>query len=94
MINSTSSSDRTPRADSVEITRPKVVIRNPGNTDQFSAESSAALRVALAKQPEIRPEVVARGRALAADPTYPSTAILSRVAQGLIKSPDLSEDQS
>jgi hypothetical protein len=94
MINSTSSSDRTPRAESVELTRPKVVVRNPDGGDQFSAESSAALRVALTRQPEIRPEVVARGRALAADPAYPSAAILGRVAQALIKSPDLSEDHS
>jgi len=94
MINSTSSSDRTPRADSIELNRPKVVIRNPENGDQFSAENSVALRVALSSQPEIRPEVVARGRALAADPSYPSAAILGRVAQTLIKSPDLSEDQS
>ena len=94
MINSTSSSDRTPRAESVELTRPKVVVRNPDAGDQFSAENSAALRVALTRQPEIRPEVVARGRALAADPAYPSAAILGRVAQALIKSPDLSEDPS
>jgi hypothetical protein len=94
MINSTSSSDRTPRAESVELTRPKVVVRNPDGGDQFSAENSAALRVALTRQPEIRPEVVARGRALAADPAYPSAAILGRVAQALIKSPDLSEDHS
>jgi len=66
MINSTSSSDRTPRAESVEVTRPKVVIRDTAN-DRFSAENSAALRVALTRHPEIRPEVVERGRALAAD---------------------------
>lgn len=94
MINSTSSSDRTPRADSVEITRPKVVIRNPDNHDQFSAENSAALRVALTRTPEIRPEVVARGRALAADPSYPSAEILRRVGEAIIKSPDFSEDAS
>lgn len=94
MINSTSSSDRTSRAESVEITRPKVVVRHPDNTDQFSAESSAALRVALSRTPEIRPEVVARGRALAADPSYPSAEILSKVGEAIIKSPDFSEDAS
>jgi hypothetical protein len=94
MINSTSSSDRTSRAESVEITRPKVVIRNPDNTDQFSAENSAALRVALNRTPEIRPEVVERGRALAADPSYPSAEILRQVGQAIIKSPDFSEDAS
>lgn len=94
MINSTSSSDRTPRADSVQINRPKVVIRNPDSGDQFSAENSAALKVALTKLPEVRPEVVARGRALAADPSYPSPEILRRVGEAIIKSPDFSEDQS
>ena len=94
MINSTSPSDRTPRADSVEITRPKVVIRNPDAGDQFSAENSNALRVALTQHPEVRPEVVERGRALAANPAYPSTEILGHVARAILKSPDLSEDQS
>ena len=94
MINSTSSSDRTPRADAVQITRPKVVVRNPDSGDQFSAENSAALKVALTQQPEVRPEVVARGRALAADPSYPSPEILRKVGEVIISSPDLSEDQS
>jgi hypothetical protein len=48
----------------------------------------------LAAQPEIRPEVVARARALAADPGYPSNAILERVSQLILATPDLSEDQS
>ena len=94
MINSTPSSDRTSRAESVEITRPKVVIRNPDNTDQFSAENTAALRVALNRTPEVRPEVVARGRALASDPSYPSAEILRKVGEAIIKSPDFSEDAS
>lgn len=94
MINSTSSSDRTPRAESVEVNRPKVVVRNPDNADQFSAENSAALRVALTRTPEVRPEVVARGRALAADPSYPSAEILRKVGEAIIKSPDFSEDAS
>ena len=49
---------------------------------------------ALAAQPEIRPEVVARGQALAADPNYPSTDILRSVAAKLIASPDLTADES
>jgi hypothetical protein len=93
MINSTSSSDRTPRAESVEVTRPKVVIRDTAN-DRFSAENSAALRVALTRHPEIRPEVVERGRALAADANYPSAEILRQVGESIMNSPDFSEDQS
>ena len=78
----------------MEITRPKVVVRNPDNTDQFSAENTAALRVALNRTPEVRPEVVARGRALAADPSYPSAEILRKVGEAIIKSPDFYEDAS
>ena len=91
MINSTSSSDRSARTDAVA----PAVIKSPfirTGSDQFSARNSATLRAALAAQPEIRPEVVARGRELAADPTYPSTAVLRQVADKILRSPDLSEE--
>lgn len=71
----------------------KPVVRGAG-ADRFSAESSAALRSALQAQPEIRPEVVARGKELAANPNYPSTDILRKVGEALLKSPDLTEDES
>jgi hypothetical protein len=93
MINSTSSSDRTTRTDAVSLVPQKPVVRGPG-ADRFSAENSAALRAALAAQPEIRPEVVARGKELAADPSYPSSAILRKVGEALLNSPDLTEDVS
>ncbi len=91
MINSTSSSDRAARTDNVLPPVSKTVAQNPGR-DQFSAAHSAVLHSALAAQPEIRPEVVARGRALASDPSYPSQAILRKVGEAIMKSPDLSED--
>jgi len=94
MINSTTPSDRTPRADSIQTTRHKVVVRNPDGGDQFTAENSAALRIALSRIPEVRPEMVARGRALAADPNYPSPEILRHVVEAIANSPDISEDQS
>jgi len=62
--------------------------------DQISTGSAAALRASLAQDPEIRPAVVARARALAADPDYPSVAIMKRVAQQIVAAPDLSEDES
>ena len=49
---------------------------------------------ASASQPEIRPEVVAGGLALAADPSYPSADLLKRVAGAILNSPDLSDDES
>jgi len=52
------------------------------------------LRAELARHPEIRAEVVARARALAADPTYPPLAAVRAVADQVLRSPDLSEDIS
>ncbi len=52
------------------------------------------MRAALASQPAIRPEVVARARELAADPAYPPVAVLKSVGRMILASPDLSEDQT
>jgi hypothetical protein len=93
MINSTPRSDRITRPDLVASTstRPHVI---PPGVDRFSAENSTALRAALAAQPEIRPEVVARGLVLAADPAYPSPAVLRQVGEAILRAPDFSEDAS
>lgn len=93
MIHSTSPSDRTARTDAVSLVPQKPVVRGPG-ADSFSAGQSATLHAALKAQPEIRPEVVARAKELAADPNYPSTEILRQVGAAILNSPDLSEDQS
>ena len=61
---------------------------------QLSASNLAVLRSELSRQPEIRPEVVARARALAADPEYPRIEILQVVAQQILRAPDLSELES
>lgn len=60
-------------------------------TDRFSPENSAALKTALENQPAVRPEVVARARALAADPSYPSLEILRKVGEAILASPDPAE---
>jgi hypothetical protein len=64
------------------------------DSDQISTQSATSLRTALANQPEVRPEVVARARALAADPGYPSVSIMKSVASQVLASPDLSDDES
>ncbi len=93
MINSTSSSDRTNRAEPILAPAPKTATTVSAK-DNFSASNTAVLRNALEAQPEIRPEVVARGKVLAADPTYPSTSVLRAVGAKILNSPDLSEDAS
>ena len=90
MINSTSSSDRVLRPDGVVLHAKTPAPGGPG-ADRFAPEHTAALRSALASQPEVRPDVVARGRLLAADPSYPSPAILRQVAQVILHSPDPAE---
>lgn len=94
MISSTSSSDRAPRPEAVAASpQPPVRVYAP-RPDQISTESAAFLRSELQRQPEIRPEVVERARALAADPSYPPMAVLRDVASQILNSPDLSEDES
>ena len=95
MISSTPSSDRPERTDSNPVFPPKPRGRAAGiGSDQFTAEKIELLRNALASQPEIRPEVVERGRALAADPSWPPHEVLRRVSEIIIRAPDLTEDVS
>jgi hypothetical protein len=94
MIQSTSSTDRTTRTDSVPAATPSTVRNAPIQPDSLSTESASYLQSALDLQPEIRPDVVARASALAADPDYPSTAIMKNVAGQILAAPDLSEDLS
>ncbi|MCR6654575.1 MAG: hypothetical protein NVV63_01915 [Opitutus sp.] len=94
MINSTTSTDRavpTPPVAPAGHSGTRPLTQRP---DQLSTENVEHLKAALAAQPEIRPEVVERAKALAADPEYPSLDILKRVSGMILAAPDLSEDQS
>ena len=86
------SSDRPARSDlrpiSTGVNRCRLIQR----AAQLSAQNMSLLRSELVRQPEIRPEVVARGRMLAADPNYPRMDDLRVVAQQILRSRDLSED--
>lgn len=90
MINSTSSSDRVLRPEGVVLHAKTPSPQGP-EADRFAPEHTAALKASLASQPEIRPEVVARARQLAADPSYPSPAILRQVGRVILNSPDPDE---
>jgi hypothetical protein len=87
MINSTSSSDRVLRPEGPAHHTPTTAKGGIG-ADRFSPENSKALEAALEKHPAVRPEVVARGRELAADPSYPSASILRKVSEVILRSPD------
>ena len=55
-------------------TRPASVKR-----DNMSLAGTEALDKAMQSTPAVRPEKVARAKALLADPAYPSAAVLNRV---------------
>ncbi len=94
MINSTTSTDRTASADTVSAQGTPAARPTAPRTDLLSTENAAFLRGALNRQPEIRPEVLERARALASDPNYPSNDTIQKLAGVLLNSPDLSDDQS
>jgi hypothetical protein len=94
MINSTTSTARTAHAETVITKGQPIAKPAQARTDLLSTDNAAFLRSELSRQPEIRPEVVVRARALAADPGYPSRDTLKKVAGVMLASPDLSEDQS
>ena len=96
MIHSTSSSDRTGGTDAISLSRNQPRAQRPAALDQdsVSTDNASILSNALSNQPEVRPEVVARGRLLAADPNYPPASVISHIAGLVLNSPDLSEDQS
>jgi len=94
MISSTSSSDRAARPELVSATGTPAPRPLAPRSDQISTAGAAFLRAELARQPEIRPEVVERARALAADPGYPPSAVIRSVAEKILGAPDLSADES
>lgn len=94
MISSTTSTDRSARPELVPATAVTRQRTSRLPADQISTEGAEFLRAELKRQPEIRSEMVARGRALAADPNYPSMEVLRKVAHQILKSPDLTEDES
>jgi len=63
-----------------------------GTGDHLSSASTDGLRQALAQTTEIRPEVVARGKALAVDLSYPPRQIIESLAKLMIASRDLSSN--
>jgi len=86
------SSDRSARSDLRPISTGVNRCRPVQRASQLSPQNMSLLRSELIRQPEIRPEVVARGRMLAADPNYPRFDDLRVVAAQILRARDLSED--
>jgi hypothetical protein len=67
-------------------TKPETVKTTPSRStgDVFKPEQNEKLMNLLHAEPDARPEAVERARALVADPSYPSSDVLEKVAQELI----------
>jgi hypothetical protein len=94
MISSMSSTDRAACTTVVPAAGQPPARPLAPRSDQLSTESAALLKTALQRQPEIRPDVLASARALAADPNYPPVAVMKNIAAQILAAPDLSEDES
>jgi len=70
---------------------PPVVKLNTESGDRLSSANTDALREALNNTPEIRSDVVKRGRELAADSNYPPRVIIASLAKLMLESNDPSE---
>jgi hypothetical protein len=94
MISSTSSPDRAARPEVIAASEQAAGRTPAARPDQVSTESAAFLEAALVRHGEIRADVVARARGLAADPAYPPVEISRHVAGQILSAADLSEDES
>jgi hypothetical protein len=93
MINYTSKTDNLLRTEQFAGSLQKQTARSksPAETEQLSASSQETLQSVLESQPEVRPEVVERGRSLAVDGNYPPKELIRKLSEMLIASNDLSE---
>jgi hypothetical protein len=91
MIQPTSPSDAAGRAKALQAAATRTSLPSNATSDRLSTAGIDQLRAALKAQPEIRPEAVERGRALAADPAYPSPDIIRHISAQIVGSPDLAD---
>jgi len=94
MINQASKTDISLRTDVIaaQLPRPQTGTPKADNNERLSSPSQEALQSALSDQPEIRPEVVARGEELVVDANYPPKEIIRQLSELLIGSTDLAEE--
>ncbi len=94
MIQSTSHNDPAAQAKALASAGAAAPLHAPAKRDKFSSAGIDQLKALLRSEPEVRPEVVERGRALATDPAYPSSAIIGRISAQILASPDPASDAS
>ncbi len=92
MISSSPRFDPTAQAKAILAAASTTPAKASARPDRLATSGASVLSAALHDQPEIRPEVVARGRALAADPNYPPADVLLNISRRIVASPDPADD--
>lgn len=67
-------------------TKPEPVKSSPSRStgDVFKPEQNEKLMNLIKAEPDARPDAVERARALVTDPSYPSGAVLDKVARAIL----------
>jgi hypothetical protein len=91
VIQSTSPSDSAGRAKALQAVEARTGVHSPHKSDRLSNAGVNQLRAALKTRLEVRPEVVERGRRLAADPAYPSLNIIRHISARIVSSLGLAD---
>ncbi len=94
MIHSTSNHSGYPRTDALAHLAkqaPPSLRPDNSNGEKLSRAQSDSLSAALSNTPEIRPEVVERGRMLAVDLNYPPRQIIEQLSKLIISAQDPAE---
>ncbi len=91
MIHSTSNHSGYPRTDALAHLAkqaPPSTRNDSSQGEKLSRAHTESLNTALNNTPEIRPEVVARGKALAVDLNYPPRQIIEQLSKLIIAAQD------
>ena len=96
MIHSTSNLHGYNRMDPVALSvakQPPTPSTDTESGERLSSANTQALREALNNSPEIRSDVVAKGKALAVDPNYPPREIIEGLAKLMVETRDAAESE-
>jgi hypothetical protein len=94
MITNSTSSHGTPPP-SADFSKKSRSINRSTDTagENLSTHHAETLKQALARTPEIRPEVVENGQKLAVDPQYPPREIIEDISRLITASEDLTQPE-
>jgi uncharacterized membrane protein len=97
MIQSTSNLHGYNRTDAASLSNAKQASLSKAEVEtggeRLSSSNTEALREALKNSPEIRPEVVEKGKQLAVDPNYPPRQLIESLAKLMVDSRETADSE-